>query len=101
MSGPYRDGAVHVLSERCSTCIFRPGNLMHLEPGRVKNLVDRNLADGSAITCHQTLPYSGIDALPAVCRGYADAYGPQLFWWRLAHVLGTLVEDPPPSKETP
>ena len=32
----YRDGKVHVQSEECSTGVFRKGNLMHLQPGRLR-----------------------------------------------------------------
>ena len=30
----FNDGKVHVQAAKCSTCIYRPGNLMHLDPGR-------------------------------------------------------------------
>lgn len=36
--GPSRDGAVWVMSEKCATCIFRPGNLMHLNDGVVARM---------------------------------------------------------------
>lgn len=63
-----RDGRVHVEQSRCATCIFRPGNLMHLEPGRVAEMT--RLADTaeSCIPCHSTMD---TDA-PTVCRGYFD-----------------------------
>jgi hypothetical protein len=35
----YRNRQVHVLAEQCATCIFRPGNLMELCPGRVRGMV--------------------------------------------------------------
>ena len=99
-SGPYRDGVVHVLAEKCSTCVFRSGNPMHLRPGRLADLVRTNLADDSALTCHQTLPYnSSTDAEPSVCRGYFDAYRRQVTPLRLAVALDALVEDPPPIKK--
>jgi hypothetical protein len=98
--GPYRDGTVHVLSERCSTCVFRPGNLMSLHEGRLADLVEANRAADSALTCHQTLPYSGTGAEPAVCRGYYDAYADDVTPLRFARILNLIIEDPPPKEET-
>lgn len=65
----FRDGKVHVMADKCSTCIFRPGNLMGLEPGRVKSLVDETVAQDTVIYCHKTL-----DANTAVCRGLFDSH---------------------------
>jgi len=65
----YRDGFVHVCWEMCSTCIFRPGNLMQLNSGRVRQMVDEAKAEESAIVCHQTL-----DRDNAICRGFFDRY---------------------------
>jgi hypothetical protein len=66
----YREGRVHVQAEMCSTCIFRPGNLMGLHSGRVRGMVDEALTDESAIVCHQTL--DGPDG--SVCRGFFDRH---------------------------
>lgn len=99
MKGPYRDGKVHVLREQCSTCIFRPGNLMHLQEGRVKQMVDQASGDESVITCHQTLPYGGYEAEPAVCRGYWDAQKDRVSTLQIAQRLGVVVEDDPPTKK--
>lgn len=66
---PYRDGRVHVQAEMCATCIFRPGNLMHLQRGRVREMVDKAKAGGTAIVCHDT--YGGEQA---VCRGFFDRH---------------------------
>ena len=95
--GPYRDGRVHVLADRCSTCVFRPGNLMHLEAGRLKDLVEVNTANDSALICHQTLPYSNTGAEPAVCRGFFDKY-PTLPL-RMAIAMDVVAYDEPPKKE--
>jgi hypothetical protein len=65
----YRDGHVHVRREMCSTCIFRPGNLMFLPAGRVRRMVDEAKAEGTSIICHQTL-----EADNAVCRGFFDRH---------------------------
>jgi hypothetical protein len=63
------DCQVRVLTEMCATCIFRPGNLMHLRRGRLATIVnDHQQADGNLI-CHSTLPYFGDGVEPALCRG--------------------------------
>lgn len=66
----YRDGRVHVQAELCSTCIFRPGNLMQLRSGRVRGMVDEAREHESAIVCHQTL--DGREQ--SVCRGFFDRW---------------------------
>ncbi len=67
--GPYRDGLVHVCRTQCSTCIFRAGNLMRLQPGRVKSMVAQATKADSCIPCHQTL-----DGKQSVCRGFFDRH---------------------------
>lgn len=79
---------MHVLNERCSTCVFRPGNLMELSPGRLKTLTQANVNNDSALTCHQTLGTS----CPAVCRGFFDAYPTMPL--RLAAAMNVLIFDP-------
>lgn len=56
------------MRERCSTCIFRPGNRMQLQPGRVRGMVAEVKRNEGCIPCHKTLD------LPeqAVCRGQFD-----------------------------
>ena len=63
----FRDGKVHVCRRMCKTCIFRPGNPMNLEPGRVTDMVDEAVASQSAIICHSSLTGEN-----AVCRGFFD-----------------------------
>ena len=66
----FYDGMVHVCERMCDSCIFRPGNLMDLHPGRVAGMVkDAKRKDG-AITCHETLDHKR----GAVCRGYFDRH---------------------------
>jgi hypothetical protein len=65
----YRDGRVHVQASMCSTCVFRPGNLMALRAGRVRSMVDEAREHDSAIICHQTLDGDG-----AVCRGFFERW---------------------------
>lgn len=95
-AGPFRDGRVHVLREKCATCVFRPGNLMRLEPGRLQGMVREAVADDSAITCHSTLYREDVDQ--AVCRGFADGYATLPL--RLAAALDVLEEVPPPPPRT-
>lgn len=93
-----------VLSERCATCVFRPGNLMHLRPGRLRDLVDRNLAAGALLTCHDTLSHGDHpDAGEAACRGFWDRYAPATNLFRVMERVFALTgqpwweEVPPPT----
>lgn len=89
----YSNGKVHVMSEKCSTCIFRPGNLMNLEPGRVKEMVAGSLAEDAGITCHKTL--YGQREQEATCRGFYDAYADQVTPLRMARAMGIIEEVAP------
>jgi hypothetical protein len=87
--------AVRVLSERCATCVFRPGNLMHLRPGRLRELVRENLAAGALLTCHDTLSYGAHPEVgEAVCRGFWDRYRQQTNTWRVMERLSRLLDRP-------
>lgn len=66
----FRKGKVHVMAERCATCIFRPGNLMHLKRGRVASMVRAAKRRESCIPCHETTHTRA----PAVCRGFFDRH---------------------------
>jgi len=83
---PARNGKVHVKREMCETCIFRPGNLMHLSKGRVKQMVRQATKAQSAIICHETL-----NGPQAVCRGFYDKYPTQPL--QLAQRLSLIEED--------
>ncbi|MGW3952866.1 hypothetical protein ACWEKM_18515 [Streptomyces sp. NPDC004752] len=86
-------GAVRVCAHRCDTCIFHPGNLMDLQPGRVAAMVTQARQAQGHVVCHGTL---GTET-PAICRGFAD--GPDQghsLALRLARALGTLQEIFPP-----
>lgn len=82
----YRDGKVHVCKKMCSTCIFRPGNLMHLEDGRVEQMVESSTKDESAIICHKTLDQPD----QAVCRGFWDKHRSETAPLRAAEALGVV-----------
>jgi hypothetical protein len=83
-----------LLAAQCATCIFRPGNPMHLEPGRLKNLIDSACRQAGYIICHSTLPYAGSPIPPAICRGFTDRYTT----WQLQLIerLWGFIEVPPP-----
>lgn len=86
-----------LLAEQCSDCIFRPGNLMHLGPGRMQEVVRANLENGTALICHQTLAYgSHPEVGEAVCRGFYDAYGDEVNAIRVMHRLGAVRGDTGP-----
>lgn len=90
-------GRPRVLAEKCATCIFRPGNLMHLRPGAVKDMVDQVREVGTFIPCHDTLP--GTPVQPAVCRGWYDAHGAESTSLQfLTRAFGEPVEIDPPEK---
>jgi hypothetical protein len=91
MVNVYRNGRVHVLTKRCATCVFRPGNLMSLSPGRLRDLIDDNREADSALTCHETLM---IDE-QAICRGFFDL-DPKTQPLQVAERIGiiTFVEPP-------
>ena len=66
---------LRVMAEKCSTCIFRPGNLMDLNRGRVAGMLQNVVRQDSYITCHQTL---GTGEPGAICKGGSDAHMGQL-----------------------
>jgi hypothetical protein len=77
-----------------------PGNPMHLEPGRLRHLVDTALARQSYIICHDTLPYGRYPhAAPAVCRGFYNRYDTTAL--QLARQLWGFLHVPPPGHQAP
>jgi Domain of unknown function (DUF4314) len=67
-------GLSRLLSERCTTCILRPGDLMHLGPGRTAAFIQQALDAGSYVVC-ETLTYGDFPGYgPAICRGFFDAH---------------------------
>ena len=46
-----------LLSERCATCILRPGDPMHLGAERTAAFIRHALDAGSYVVCHETLTY--------------------------------------------
>lgn len=86
----YRDGFVHVCERMCSTCVFRSGNLMHLDDGRLDGMIAEAVAADSTIVCHSTL-----DGPNAACRGFFDRHATQPL--QLAARLGFVRYVTPPS----
>jgi hypothetical protein len=71
----YRDGRIHVCAEMCPTCVFRPGNLMSLHPGRLRDMIEDSKRDESGIVCHETLEqWDGHGTKNATCRGFFDRF---------------------------
>ena len=68
-------GLSRLLSERCATCILRPGDPMHLGRGRTAAFIRQVLDAGSYVVCHDTLTYGDFPGYgPAICRGFFDSY---------------------------
>lgn len=100
MGEPEDDGRPHVLSEKCSTCVFHRGNRMHLAEGRLAELIDQNVDAGTALICHKTLPYGEHPEFgEAVCRGFYDAVGERTNVIRVINRIGGFREVPPPGSE--
>lgn len=94
--------AVWVQADRCDTCIFHPGNRMHLMPGRLADMVRTVVQQGTHIPCHDTLLYAGpTRQRPAVCRGMFDhpKAGPASQVLALGRSLGTIRYQVPNAKE--
>ena len=60
--------------DKCSSCVFRPDNLMQLADGRLADLIASNRATGSMLICHQTILGSHPEIGETMCRGFWDAY---------------------------
>jgi hypothetical protein len=90
-------GKPRLLTDKCTTCVFRPGNLMHLPPGRLQDLIDHNREAGAGLTCHQTLSYSGTGAERAFCHGFHDAYPDTQVFQIAERLLGGFTPVDPPK----
>ena len=93
----YRDGKVHLLSEKCATCIFRP----HERPvsgARVAGMVRATMdTDGATVVCHKTLyQKEGDPQENAICRGWYDRLGDRDSILQVAERMGIIKEVPPP-----
>jgi hypothetical protein len=84
-----RNGKVHVMAEMCTTCVFRPGNLMSLRTGRLKDMIATATEVNSTIVCHQTLDKNPTGG-NAACRGFFDRHKTQSL--QVAERLGLITE---------
>ena len=90
-------GLSRLLSERCPTCILRPGDPMHLGPERTTAFIRQVLDAGSYVVCHDTLTYGDFpDYGPAICRGFFDAYRDRSRDLLILQAGRRLTEVPPP-----
>ena len=93
-------GLSRLLSGRCSTCILRHGDKMHLGAEHTAAFVRQALDAGTYVVCHQTLTYGDYpDFGPAICRGFFDAYANQSPALRLLRAFSRLTEVDPPGPE--
>lgn len=79
--------ATAVFKEMCETCVFRPGNQMHLNPGRLADLIQANLNADALLTCHKTT-YRQRSAGEVYCRGFWDRFGSRTNQGRIMARLG-------------
>ncbi|MFB4262551.1 hypothetical protein [Nonomuraea sp. GTA35] len=73
--GPH---GARVLEDQSTTCIYHPGNRMRLWPGRLKQLTEDMLRDGTWIVCHDTIPpypHGATASGAAMCRAFLNRYG--------------------------
>ena len=90
-------GLSRLLSERCPTCILRPGDPMHLGPDRTAAFIRQVLDAGSYVVCHDTLTYGDFPGYgPAICRGFFDAYRDRTRDLLILRAGRRLTEVPPP-----
>lgn len=89
-----------LLREKCATCIYRPGNLMELREGRLKDISDdcNNPFKPSTLACHDTLEYGPNPEFGrAVCRGFYEAYRATNAILQIGDRLGVWEEVDPPQ----
>jgi hypothetical protein len=98
-SGPhniFRDGKIHLLSEKCATCIFNP-KTRPVDGARVAGMVrDTMDEDGATVVCHSTL-YGEGDPENAICRGWYDHLADRDPILRMANAMDVIQEVPPPT----
>lgn len=96
----WRTGVVRQCADLCATCIYRPGNLAHLAPGRAQQITQAAIAAEGHVVCHATIG----TPQPAICAGYARHPIGALRSLALRMVragAATLHLISPPSKDNP
>lgn len=82
-------GRPRVLSDQCTTCVFRSGNPMRLRPGRLAQMIRDAVEAGTWIVCHSTLPYHPkCPGWQAVCKGFYDGFADRSKMLIIAERLG-------------
>lgn len=95
---------IRVRREMCETCIFRPGNLMHLRPGRLADMVELCKRQNRHIPCHEYLTLrrgswvTGPGAKGAVCAGFFQRVEPLPWYLQVAERLGWIRWLPAPTE---
>jgi hypothetical protein len=91
----FRGGKVHVLSEKCASCIFttdRP-----VEGARVAQMVrDTKDEPGATVPCHSTMYRPGKKE-HAICRGWFDRFAEADPILAMAQAQGVITYDPLPE----
>ena len=95
----FRDGKIHLLSEECATCIFKPAT-RPVDGSRVAGMVRETMdKDGATVVCHSTLyPPEGVPKENAICRGWYDRLAERDPILRIAAAMKVIAEVPPPAK---
>lgn len=88
-----------LMSEKCDTCIFRPGNPMRLQPGRLQDVIRANQEAQTLLTCHKTTYGQHPEIGESYCRGYYDSYGERALATRLARTMGLRFTEVDPPEE--
>ena len=87
----YRDGKIHVISEECKTCIFRPA-VRPVDGKRVAGMVKDTMDNpGATVVCHSTL-YGPDPVEHAICRGWYDRLGDRDPIIQMAKNMGIIEE---------
>jgi hypothetical protein len=91
------DGKMNVCAVECSTCIFNttPANVLHLRPGRLRQLIESCRRRDTYVVCHSTMD----TAQPAVCRGFFDRFSSNAI--RIFGRLDAIVYINPPEGGRP
>lgn len=95
MSDIFRNGKVHVLADKCGTCIFTTNR--PVDGARVAGMVrDTKDEAGATITCHSTLYRPGKQE-NAICRGWFSRFADQDPILRMAQAMGVVEYQPVPD----
>lgn len=89
-----RTGKIRVCESMCDTCIFRPGNRMHLAEGQLEAMEAEAVARDTHITCHDTLHP---EVAGAVCHGFFARHKMKVWPLRLAAGIGAVLFTPAPD----